>query len=108
METIHTVHVEDKTRIKSIEFKFPELVSKDAEQLIKKEYYELIATRNELQHAREEVRRLEKLYNTLFQEWEAKRDLFDIEFESTEKEVKTTKSYMTINGKTVYDCNSRR
>ena len=108
METIHKVKVEDETKIKSIKFKFPELVSNNAEQIITKEYYELIATKNELQYAREEVRRLEKLYNTLYQEWEAKRDLFDIEFESTKKEVKTTKSYMTINGKTVYDCNSRR
>ena len=108
METIQKIKVEDKTRIKHIHFKHPELVNNKAIGLIKAEYKALLEAQGELYEAREKVRNLEKKYAKLEKEWNDKKDLFDIEFESYEKEVKTTKSYMTINGKTVYDCNSRR
>ena len=108
METIHKIKVEDKTRIKHIHFKHPELVNSKAIALIKAEYKALLEAQGELYEAREKVRKLEKKYSKLEQEWKAKQELFDIEYESYEKEVRTQKSYMTINGKTVYDCNSRR
>jgi hypothetical protein len=79
-----------------------------SEQEIKWEYEALCGKKRELYNARELVRQLEKECDRREKEWNAKKDMFDIEFESYEKEVKTTKSYMTINGKTVYDCNSRR
>lgn len=108
METIHKIKVEDKTRIKHIHFKHPELVNNKAIGLIKAEYKALLEAQGELYEAREKVRKLEKKYSKLEQEWKAKQELFDIEYESYEKEVRTQTSYMTINGKTVYDCNSRR
>ena len=108
MEITHKIKVEDKTRIKNIRFKFPHLMDSRSEQEIKWEYGALCAKENELHSARERVRQLEKEYDRRMKEWNAKKDLFDIEFESYEKEVTTTKSYMVINGKTVYDCNSRR
>ena len=108
METIHKIKVEDKTKIKSINFKFPHLMDTNSEQEIKWEYEKLCTKNAELHSARDRVRELEKEYARLEKQWNDKKDLFDIEFESTEKEVKTIKSYMTINGAVVYDCNGRR
>lgn len=102
METIHKVKVVDRTKIKSVTFKHPELMGKDAEKMVKSEYRELLGVKEKLYAAREEVRRLEKKYDTLEKSWNAKKDMFDIEFESTEKEVKTEKSNMLLNGKLVY------
>jgi hypothetical protein len=105
METIHKVKVVDRTKIKSVTFKHPELMGKDAEKMVKLEYGELLDVKEKLYAAREEVRRLEKKYDTLEKSWNAKKEMFDIEFESTEKEVKTQKSYLTINGDLVYSYN---
>ena len=105
MEKIHKINVVDRTRIKSVTFKHPELMGKDAEKMVKSEYRELLNIKEKLYAAREEVRKLEKLYGTLEADWNAKKEMFDIEFESTEKEVKTQKSYLTINGDLVYSYN---
>lgn len=102
METIHKVKVVDRTRIKSVTFKHPEIMGKDAEKMVKLEYRELLDVKEKLYAAREEVRRLERLYGALEADWSSKKDMFDIEFESTEKEVKTEKSKMLLNGKLVY------
>lgn len=92
METIHKVKVVDRSKIKSVTFKHPELMGKNAEKMVKLEYRELLDVKEKLYAAREEVRRLEKKYGTLEKNWNAKKEMFDIEFESTEKEVKTTKA----------------
>ena len=102
METTHKVKVVDRTKIKSVTFKHPELMGKDAEKMVKSEYRELLNIKEKLYAAREEVRKLEKLYGTIEADWNSKKEMFDIEFESTEKEVKTQKSYLTINGDLVY------
>lgn len=108
MEQKYIVTVKDENRIKAIHFKFPHLMDSNSEQEIKWEYEKLLAKREALYSARDEVRRLEKQVSELEKEWALKETLFDIEFESYEKEITTTKSYMVINGKTVYDCNGRR
>ena len=92
METIHKVKGVDYAKIKRITFKHPELMGKNAEKMVKLEYRELMDVKKKLYAAREEVRKLEKLYGTLEKDWNAKKEMFDIEFESTEKEVKTTKA----------------
>jgi hypothetical protein len=102
METIHKVNIVDRTKIKSVTFKHPELMGKDAEKMVKSEYRELLNLKEKLYAAREEVRKLERLYGTIEADWNSKKEMFDIEFESTEKEVKTQKSYLTINGDLVY------
>lgn len=102
METIHKVKVVDRTKIKSVTFKHPEIMGKDAEKMVKLEYRELLDVKEKLYAAREEVRRLEKKYDALEKSWNAKNEMFDIEFECTEKEVKTEKSNLTINGALVY------
>ena len=102
MEKIHKVRVVDYAKIKRVTFKHPELMGKDAEKMVKSEYIELLDVKEKLYAAREEVRRLEKLYGTLEKNWNSKKEMFDIEFESTEKEVKTEKSSILLNGKIVY------
>ena len=102
MEKIHKVKVVDRTKIKSVTFKHPELMGKDAEKMVKSEYIELLDVKEKLYDAREEVRRLEKKYDTLEKNWNSKKDMFDIEFESTEKVVKTEKANLLLNGKLVY------
>ena len=102
METIHKVKVVDRTKIKSVTFKHPELMGKDAEKMVKLEYRALMDAQNELYEARDHVRNLERKFKAMEDSWNAKKDMFDIEFESTEKEVRTEKSNMTINGALVY------
>ena len=102
MEKIHKINVVDYAKIKRVTFKHPELMGKDAEKMVKSEYRELLDVKEKLYAARGEVRRLEKKYDTLEKNWNAKKDMFDIEFESTEKEVKTEKANLLLNGKLVY------
>ena len=102
MEKIHKVKVVDYAKIKRVNFKHPELMGKDAEKMVKLEYRELLDVKEKLYAAREEVRRLEKKYDALEKNWNAKKEMFDIEFESTEKEVKTEKANLLLNGKLVY------
>lgn len=77
-------------------------MGKDAEKMVKSEYRELLNVKEKLYAAREEVRRLEKKYDALEKSWNSKKDMFNIEFESTEKEVKTEKANLLLNGKLVY------
>lgn len=83
-------------------------MSSDYDLAIQSEYEALLELQDRLYLLRESVRQLEKEYKEAEEKWKGKQDLFDIEFETSEKEVKTQTSYMTINGKTVYDCNTRR
>lgn len=105
---VYKIRIEDKKKIKDIIFKFPELMGEDARKLIIGEYDALVNLQDRLYLARDEVRYLEKELENKMKEWNGKTDLFDIEFESTEKEVETCISNMVINGDTVYDCNKRR
>ena len=105
MEKIHKVKVDDYAKITRITFKHPELMGKNAEKMVKLEYRELMDVKEKLYAAREEVRRLEKKYDSLQKAWDAKKEMFDIEFECTEKEVRTEKSNMTVNGALVYSYN---
>ena len=69
-------------------FKHPELNGQGCREDGQLEYRELLDVKEKLYAAREEVRRLEKLYGTLEEDWNSKKDMFDIEFESTEKRSK--------------------
>ena len=102
METIHKVKVVDRTKIKSVTFKHPEIMGKDAEKMVRLEYRALLDAKAELSEARDKVRKLEKKVDAMEKSWNAKNEMFDIEFESTEKEVRTEKSNLTVNGDLVY------
>lgn len=108
MEKIHTIQVVNRRVISKVKPKFPHLMSVDYDLAIQSEYEALLELQDNLYSLREVVRQLEKDVKEAEEKWKAKQDLFDIEFEISEKEVKTQTSYMTINGKTVYDCNTKR
>lgn len=102
MEKIHKVKVVDYSKIKRVTFKHPELMGEDAEKMVRLEYACLINAQEKLYETREKVRELEKHLDAMQKDWNAKKDMFDIEFESTEKEVKTEKANLLLNGKLVY------
>ena len=51
-----TLVVEDRTKIKAVHFKYPELMNESAREEIKNEYYNLLETEDKLFEAREKVR----------------------------------------------------
>ena len=102
MEKIHKVKVVDRTKIKKVTFNHPELMGEDAEKMVRLEYALLIDAQEKLYKTREKVRELEKRLDAMQKDWNSKKEMFDIEFESTEKEVKTEKANLLLNGKLVY------
>lgn len=80
------MEIEDKSRIKKIEFKYPEILSPDAEKLLKDKYYELQQLQQKLSDTRmlvvsleESVAEKKKFFNDL-------SELVNIEFETVHKE----------------------
>lgn len=102
METIHKIKVTNKDKVVAVKFKHPELMHPGADKAVVEEYHRLLYKDKELHLARERVRQLEKEYSSLEKEWASKSEMFELEFETTEKEVKTEKSFLTINGDLVY------
>lgn len=98
MEKREIVKIQDKTRIKKVIFNHPELMTEDSEELIKKEYYELIETEEQLYRAREEVRHLEDIFKEKKEAFKSKESLFTLEFEFTDKEVVTQESALSFKG----------
>lgn len=107
MEEKTLISTIDTSRIKNITLKFPELMSSDAEELIKKEYLEMQSIKSSLHDYRDKVRELEKLLNEKEEIFSKKKDLFNIEFETVTKEYVTRKSDMVFNGDLVYDYSKR-
>jgi ribosome recycling factor len=107
MEEKTLISTIDTSRIKNITLKFPELMSSNAEELIKKEYLEIQSIKSSLHDHRDKVRELEKLLNEKEEIFSRKKDLFDIEFETVTKEYITRKSDMVFNGDLVYDYSKR-
>ena len=95
---VETIHIENRKKIKEIILKFPELMEKNAKEQIANEYYNILSKEEELHETRDKVRKLEDEIVKLRQEFNLKSNLFDIEFESSVKEVKSNKCSMTIQG----------
>lgn len=73
-------------------------MSSDYDLAIQSEYEALIELQDRLYLLRESVRQLEKETKEAEEKWKAKQDLFDIEFETIEKKVKTEKSNLLLKG----------
>ena len=52
--------VEDRSKVKAVHFKYPEMMNENAQEEIKNDYNELLSLEEELYNAREVVRELEK------------------------------------------------
>lgn len=92
------IKIHDKKVIKSIIFKYPELMKDNSEELIRKEYSDIIALEEELFKQREKVRELETLLDNKKTEFNTKSILFDLEFDSSEKEITLYKANVMIQG----------
>lgn len=88
----------DRSRIKSITFKYPELMSADSENKIRLEYYAILGMKDALHEARDRVRVLEKELEDAENAFKDKSKLFTMEFETSQKEVVTYKSNMAFKG----------
>lgn len=99
MESIvEVIKVEDKTRIDKVTFNNPELMSDNAEDLIKKKYTRLVGIEESLQRARQEVRSLEEKYDKAKEEWNRLKTCFTYTHPTRDKEVLKNHCDMVIKG----------
>lgn len=86
--------VEDRTKVKAVHFKYPEMMNESAQEDIKNDYNELFSLEEELYNAREVVRKLEKKLIEKKKKFEEKTLLCTLEFETSEKEIVNYESYV--------------
>ena len=90
--------VEDRTKVKEVHFKYPEMMNEGAQEEIKNDYNELLSLEEELYNAREVVRELEKKLTEKKKKFDEKTLLCTLEFETSEKEVVNYESYVVFKG----------
>ena len=90
--------VEDKSRIERVIFKHPELISSNAESLIKEKYNRLLSIRNSLSDARLNVRIYEEELKEAEKEWDNIKDMFTLIHPSRQKEYYKEKCSFGIRG----------
>ena len=76
MEKEEILKVEDRSKIDKVIFNYPELMSSDAEDTIKKMYMEMTSLDDELQQARDRVRDLENAVKEAKEKWHSIQNLF--------------------------------
>lgn len=86
--------VEDRTKVKAVHFKYPEMMNENAQEDIKNDYNELLSLEEELYNVREVVRKLEKKLTEKKKKFEEKTLLCTLEFETSEKEIVNYESYV--------------
>lgn len=103
MEKKQTItSINDKV-ISKITFKYPELMTPNAEKLIRKEYKELIELKEKLNSTRDKVRVLEKELKEKEDMFRSKQEWFTLEYETKTKEYITRESGIVHNGDLVYN-----
>lgn len=90
--------VEDRTKVKAVHFKYPEMMNESAQEEIKNDYNELLSLEEELYNAREVVRELEKKLTEKKKKFEEKTLLCTLEFETSEKDIVNYESYALFKG----------
>lgn len=98
MENTQTLLIEDTKKIKSINFKFPNLMSSNAEGIIKRYYQSLLDLKDQLQDCRTKAWELEEKIKEAEKEFRDIASLCTIEFETYSKEYKTNSSGLYIKG----------
>lgn len=98
MSRVETIHIENRRKIKDIILKFPELMESNAKEIIEKEYYTILSKEDELHALRHKVWELEEEIKTLRNEFNLKSSLFEIEFETKEKTIETSKCGVMVEG----------
>lgn len=90
--------VEDKSRIERVIFKHPELMSSNAESLIREKYNRLLGIRNSLSDARLNVRIYEEELKEAEKEWDSISKMVTLTHPSRQKEYHTEKCSFGIRG----------
>lgn len=80
------VNVEDKRKIKSVQFKYPQLFNENAAQEIELLYYDILATEDNLESARNLVRNIENELKIKKDNFHVLSNMFTLEFETKEVE----------------------
>ena len=86
MEKINILTITDKSKIKKITCKYPNLFNPSVEEQLKEDYYNLLRVKDNIHFFREKVLELEKKLEESNKEFHEKYSLFDIEFETYTKE----------------------
>lgn len=73
-------------------------MEKNAIESIKNEYYRILSKEDELYETRDKVRRLESEIESLRRDFNLKSNLFDIEFETSTKEIENSKCRVMVEG----------
>lgn len=90
--------VEDRSKVKAVHFKYPEMMNENAQEEIKNDYNELLSLEEELYNAREAVRELEKKLTEKKKKFDEKTLLCTLEFETSEKDIVNYESHVLLKG----------
>ena len=96
MSKVNILTITDKSRIKKITCKYPNLFNPSIEEQLKEDYYNLLRIKDNIYFLREKVMELEKELEDRNKEFKEKYSLFDIEFETYTKEHITEKSGLSF------------
>ena len=88
----------DSTRIKSIKFFFPDLMSSDAEDIIRTAYKVLLEKERDLSDYRAKVRELEEEVKERRENWNKLQEVIEVTFEERVSEYKENKAGVAILG----------
>lgn len=84
---MNKIEIEDRTKVKEVIFKYPALMSNDAEERIIQDYKSLLELEDEVYKLREELRTLEEKRDKYKSEFDNQKHLFTLIFETKTKEV---------------------
>ena len=98
MKKEEILKVEDRSKIDKVIFNYPELMSLDAEDTIKKMYMEMTSLDAELQQARVKVRDLENAVKEAKERWHNIQNFFTYTHPTYEKKYIIESCALTIQG----------
>ena len=96
MSKINILTITDKSRIKKITCRYPNLFNPSVEEQLKEDYYNLLRIKDNIHFLRERIRDLENQLEESNKEFQEKYSLFDIEFDTYNKEYITEKSGLSF------------
>lgn len=97
MEAIKRIETfEDRTKIKTVHTKYPDLLGTDFENQIKERYAQIISIESEISNLRERINELEQLLFSKKKEFKILTELCDLEFETYTKEITDYKTVLLL------------
>lgn len=98
MEKVQTLVITNTRKIKKVHFKFPDIMSSDAEEVIKKDYQNLVELKDKLQEYRTKVMETETKIAEAEKAFREKSHGCTIEFETSEEKYVSRQSSILIKG----------